>query len=253
MQLKEKIAVVTGGSRGIGRAIAQRLAQDGALVAVHYGKNTEAAHGTVREIEAAGGKGFAIQADVTSATHIERFYQQLDVELEKRTGSKRFDILVNNAGVGFFHTIDQTTEKEFDQLFSVNVKAPFFITQLAMPRLRDGGRVINISSGVSKRPSKDLVAYTMTKAALDALTVALAADVGKRGITVNTLAPGFTATDMNVEMLNDADVRKRISGMTVMGRIGKVSDIASVAAFLASDESAWVTAQYIEASGGFML
>ena len=253
MRLKSKVAVVTGASRGIGRAIAQRFAQEGALVAVHYGRNADAAKSAVSEIEASGGKAFALQAEVTSVAEMEGFYAQLDAELEKRTGGKQFDILVNNAGVGFFNALEKTTEEEFDQLFSVNVKGAFFMTQHAIPRLRDGGRIINISSGVSKRPSKDLVAYTMTKAALDAMTVALAADVGKRGITVNTLAPGFTETDMNVEMLKDAAMRKRISDMTAMGRVGRVEDIAGVAVFLASDESAWVTAQYIEASGGFML
>lgn len=253
MRLKNKVAVVTGASRGIGRAIALRFAQEGALVAVHYGKKADAAAAVVTEIQAAGGRAFAVQAEVTSVAQVEGFYKQLDKELQKLNGTDKFDILVNNAGVGFFNALEKTSEEEFDRLFSVSVKGAFFMTQHALPRLRDNGRIINISSGVSKRPSKDLVAYTMTKAALDAMTVALAADVGKRGITVNTLAPGFTATDMNVELLKDEATRKRISGMTVMGRIGHVDDIASVAVFLASDESAWVTAQYIEASGGFML
>ena len=253
MRLKDKVAVVTGGSRGIGRAIARRFAQEGALVAVHYGKNAEAAAATVRDIEAAGGKAFAIGAELSAMAEIERFYKQLDDELKKRTGSREFHILVNNAGVAFFRNMEQTSEKEFDELFNVNVKGAFFVTQKALPRLREKGHVINISSGVSKRPSKDLIAYSMTKAALDAMTVALAGELGKRGITVNTIAPGYTATDINAEMLKDPEVRKRISGMTVMGRIGDVEDIAGVALFLASDESAWVTAQYIEASGGLML
>jgi NAD(P)-dependent dehydrogenase (short-subunit alcohol dehydrogenase family) len=253
VRLKDKVAVVTGGSRGIGRAIARRFAQEGALVAVHYGKNAEAAAATVRDIEAAGGKAFAIGAELSAMAEIERFYKQLDDELKKRTGSREFHILVNNAGVAFFRNMEQTSEKEFDELFNVNVKGAFFVTQKALPRLREKGHVINISSGVSKRPSKDLIAYSMTKAALDAMTVALAGELGKRGITVNTIAPGYTATDINAEMLKDPEVRKRISGMTVMGRIGDVEDIAGVALFLASDESAWVTAQYIEASGGLML
>src|SRR5438270_5023006 len=203
MRLKGKVAVVTGGSRGIGRAIARRFAQEGALVAVHYGKNAEAAAATVRDIEASGGKALAIGAELGSLANIEQFYKQLDAELKKRTGKAEFDILVNNAGVAFFRNIEQTTEKEFDELFAVNVKGAFFVTQEALPRLRDKGRIINISSGVSKRPSKDLIAYTMTKAALDAMTVALAAEVGKRGITVNTIALGYVATDINSQMLSD--------------------------------------------------
>ncbi len=253
MRLKDKVAVVTGGSRGIGRAIARSFAQEGALIAVHYGKNADAAAATVRDIEAAGGKAFAVQADLASFGQIEPFYKRLDEELKKRSGSREFDILVNNAGVAFFHNIEQTTEKEFDELFGVNAKGAFFVTQKALPRLRDKGRIINISSGISKRPSKDLIAYSMTKAALDAMTVALAADVGKRGITVNTIAPGVTATDINREMLRDPEVRKQLSGVTALGRLGDVEDIVGVAVFLASDESAWVTAQYIEASGGLML
>jgi 3-oxoacyl-[acyl-carrier protein] reductase len=253
MRLKDKVAVVTGGSRGIGRAIARRYAGEGALVVVHYGKNAEAAAATVRDIEAAGGKAFAAGAELSSIAEVERFYKQLDDELKKRTGSREFHILVNNAGVAFFRNMEQTMEKEFDELFAVNVKGAFFVAQKALPRLSEKGRIINISSGVSKRPSKDLIAYTMTKAALDAMTVALAADVGKRGITVNTIAPGYTETDINSQMLSDPEVRKRISGMTALGRIGDVEDIAGVAVFLASDESAWVTGQYIEASGGLML
>ena len=253
MRLKDKVAVVTGGSRGIGRAIARRFAQEGALAVVHYGKNADAATATVREIKAAGGKAFAVQAELGSLAEIERFYERLDTELKKQTGSREFDILVNNAGVAFFRNMEQTSEKEFDDLFAVNVKGAFFVTQKALPRLRDKGRVINISSGVSKRPSKDLIAYSMTKAALDAMTVALAGELGKRGITVNTIAPGYTLTDINAEMLSNPEVRKQVSGMTALGRIGEVEDIVGAAVFLASDESAWVTGQYIEASGGLML
>jgi 3-oxoacyl-[acyl-carrier protein] reductase len=144
MQSEGKVAVVTGGGRGIGRAIAQRLAEAGALIAVHYGSNAEAATFTVREIEANGGNAFPLQAELSSMTQIKQFYRMLDAELTQRAGSQHFDILVNNAGVGTFATYDQTTEEEFDRLFAVNVKGTFFMTRLAIPRLRDGGRIINI-------------------------------------------------------------------------------------------------------------
>lgn len=160
------------------------------------------------------------------------------------------DILVNNAGIGSSLPLQQTTEEQFDQLFSVNVKGAFFITLSALGRLRDGGRIINVSSASSRHPSPQAAVYSMTKAALDAFTVALAADLGKRNITVNTIAPGVVETDINADVLQKPEVRKYIINTTALGRIGKVTDIAGVAAFLASADSAWVTGQYIEASGG---
>jgi 3-oxoacyl-[acyl-carrier protein] reductase len=253
MRLDDKIAVVTGSSSGIGRAIARRFARDGALVAVHYGHDAEAAARTLSEIEADGGHAFVVHAVLSSAAQIERFYQLLDIELLRRTGSNRFDILVNNAGVSLAATIEQTSEQQFEWLFSVNVKGVFFVTQRAIPRLRDGGRVINISSLASRHPSNRVAAYSMTKAALDALTGAMAAELGTRNITVNTIAPATVATDMNADILRNPETRTFITRRTALGRVGEVDDIAGVAAFLASIDSAWVTGQYIEATGGFRL
>ena len=252
--MKNKVAVITGASRGIGQAIAQRLAKDGVLSVINYATNAEVAAATVANIEASGGAAFALKGDVSSLTEIQQFYEQLDTELTKRTGTNQFDILVNNAGVGGgITTIDQTTEEQFDYLFAVNVKGTFFVTQMAIPRLRDGGTIVNISSVASRKPAADLVTYGLTKAAIDNLTLVLASELGKRGITVNAIAPGYTATDLNTEIFKDPTVREPIESMTAFSRIGKVSDIANVAAFLASDEGGWVTGQYIEASGGFRL
>jgi 3-oxoacyl-[acyl-carrier protein] reductase len=253
MRLANKIAVVTGSSRGIGRAIARRLARDGALVVVHYGHDAEAAARTRSEIEADGGHAFVVHADLSSVMQIERFYESLDVELTKRTGSNRFDILVNNAGVSLVAAIEQTSEQQFEWLFSVNVKGAFFVSQRAIPRLRDGGRIINISSLASRHPSSKVAVYSMTKAALDALTGAMAAELGTRQITVNTIAPATVETDMNADMLRIPETRMFIARQTALGRVGEVDDIAGVAAFLASVDSAWVTGQYIEATGGFRL
>src|SRR6516162_2137597 len=141
MNLKGKVAVVTGASRGIGRAIALRLARDGALVCVNYHSNAEAAKATVAEIEAAGGEAFALQADVGSVEQLGRFFEALDAELTARRGDRRFDILVNNAGIAFRGTTEATSEADFDRLFATNVKGPFFVTKHALPRLRDGGRI----------------------------------------------------------------------------------------------------------------
>jgi NAD(P)-dependent dehydrogenase (short-subunit alcohol dehydrogenase family) len=252
--MKNKVAVITGASRGIGQAIAQRLAKDGVLSVINYAGNAEAAAATVADIEASGGAAFALKGDVSSLTEIQQFYEQLDTELTKRTGTNQFDILVNNAGVGGgITTIDHTTEEQFDYLFAVNVKGTFFVTQMAIPRLRDGGAIVNISSVASRQPVVELATYGLTKAAIDNFTLVLASELGKRGITVNSIAPGYTATDLNTEIFKDPTVREPIESMTAFGRIGKVSDIANVVAFLASDEGGWVTGQYIEASGGFRL
>lgn len=253
MQLKEKVAVVTGASRGIGRAIALRLARDGALVGVHYSSSEAAATAVVREIEESGGSAFLLKADVSSVPQIKQMYDSLDAELTKRTGTAQFDILVNNSGVAPAATVDETTEETFDQVISVNLKGAFFVTQQALPRLRDGGRIINISSVVARTPIPEVAVYCMSKGAINTFTLLLAGQLGKRGITVNTLAPGWTATDMNADVLADPEMRQQISSLTTLGRIGSVDDIASVAAFLASPDSGWVTGQYIEASGGFKL
>ena len=253
MSLQGKVAVVTGASRGIGRAIATRLARDGALACVNYHSNADAAKAVVGEIESAGGEAFALQADVGSVEQLGRFFEALDAELTARRGDRRFDILVNNAGIALAGTTAAATEADFDRLFAVNVKGPFFATQHAIPRLRDGGRVVNLSSSLSRRPLPQATAYSMTKAAIDTFTVALAAELGRRGITVNTLAPGLTATDMNAQMRDDPNVERAFSAMTALGRVGEVEDIADAVALLASPASGWVTGQYVEASGGLGL
>ena len=253
MKLKGKVAVVTGGSRGIGRAIAERLAEDGALVCVNYRGNAEAAAEAVREIEAAGGEAFSIPADVGSVEQIGRFFEALDAELTSRRGDRHFDILVNNAGIAVHGPTATATEEDFDNVFRTNVKGPYFTTQHAIPRLRDGGRVINLSSGLSRQTRPEYSAYSMTKAAINLFTVALAAELGPRGITVNTLSPGLTATEMNASFRSQPGVEQAVSSMTALGRIGKVEDIAGAALVLTLPESGWITGQYVEASGGLGL
>jgi 3-oxoacyl-[acyl-carrier protein] reductase len=250
MSLRGKIAVVTGASRGIGRAIALRFAKDGALVAVNYQKNADAAMAVVREIETAGGEAFAVQGDVGSVAGIHKFFRLLDADLAKRRGGNQFDILVNNAGIGRQGTVESTSEEVFDQLFNVNVKGAFFVTQQAISRLRDGGRIINLSSALSRHPYPQMAAYSMGKAAVNWFTVLLAAELGKRGITVNAIAPGLTASDFTVHARQDPQVVQSVSAHTALGRIGEADDIAGVAAWLASVDAGWVTGQYIEASGG---
>ncbi|AKU98418.1 3-oxoacyl-[acyl-carrier protein] reductase [Labilithrix luteola] len=250
--LEGKVAVVTGGSRGIGRAIAYRLAREGALVAVHYGRDRAAASEVVRVIEEGGGRAFAVQAEFGKPGAVATFYQGLDTMLRERTGSEAFDILVNNAGIAPPMELQATSESAFDELIAVNVKTPFFLVQKAVGRLRDGGRIINLSSGVSRLAYPEAVAYALTKGALDNFTLAMAWQLGPRGITVNSLAPGYVQTDMNPS-LSDPEVRRDLARGIALGRVGQPDDIADVAAFLASSDGRWVTGTYVDATGGSLL
>lgn len=249
-KLKGKIALVTGASRGIGRAIATRLAQEGALVAVHYGKNRDAAEEAVREIERDGGSAFALGAELEAPGGVQKLYAALDEALKQRTGEARLDILVNNAGIGLVAAIEETTEEAFDSVMAVNVKAPFFLIQQALPRLRDEGRIINLSSATARISLPGVPAYSMTKGAINTLTLSLSSQLGPRKITINAICPGFVATDMNAAMLQDEGGRQFGADYSIFGRWGQPGDIADIAAFLASPDSRWITGQLIDASGG---
>jgi len=247
--LKGKIALVTGGSRGIGRAIATALALRGAPAAVHYGKNPKAAEETVAAVKAAGGDGFAIGADLAQKGAAKALFTALDAELTRRTGGTRFDILVNNAGIAPFVGLADATEEVVDEIYAVNVRALFFITQAALPRLNDGGRIISTSSIVSRLPFVGLEAYSMLKAPVDNLTRALAQQLGPRAITVNAVAPGVIATDM-AEFVHTPEGKEMTLGKQALKRVGQPEDIADVVAFLASPAGRWVTGETIEVGGG---
>ncbi|WP_326542712.1 SDR family NAD(P)-dependent oxidoreductase [Pseudorhodoferax sp.] len=251
--LDGKTALVTGGSRGIGRSIAERLAKEGAMVALTYNASKAGAEEVVAAIEKAGGSAFALHADLADARAIPALFEALDIELGKRKGSKALDILVNNAGNSGWGGLSDATPESWDTMFAVHARAPFFVVQSALSRLSDGGRIINISSGLGTRPLPAVPIYAMAKAASNNLTHALAMELGKRSITVNAVAPGWTRTDMNAAVRENADMVKAIEADTALGRFGEPSEIASVVAFLASDEGRWVTAQVIEASGGYKL
>ncbi|HEX9079732.1 MAG TPA: glucose 1-dehydrogenase [Desulfuromonadaceae bacterium] len=251
--MSRRIAVVTGASRGIGRAVALRLAQAGSAVVVHYGTNREAADEVVGRIERNGGASFALQADMGSVADIARFCAALREELLHRFGEPRFDVLVNNAGIATRVALEETSEEQFDRLFDVNVKGPFFMVQRSLPLLRDGGRIINLSSVVTRFANPGIAAYSMTKGAINTLTLLLAAQLGPRGITVNAVAPGATDTDMNAAWLREPEARESVAAATALGRVGQPLDIASVVAFLASPDCGWITGQCIEASGGMHL
>ena len=247
--LTGKIALVTGASRGIGRAIAEQLGADGALVAVHYGKNKKAADEVVTAIKASGGDAFAIAADLAKPGAAHTLFTEFDREVKARTGDVKFDILVNNAGIAPFVSFAETTEAQLDDIYAVNVKSLFFVTQEASKRLRDGGRVVSTSSGAVRQPFGPVAAYSMLKAPLDNLTKTLAVEFGGRAITVNVVAPGVIETDM-AEFVRSPDGEAFALGKQALKRVGQPRDIAGVVRFLAGPDSGWVTGQSIEATGG---
>lgn len=251
--LTDKVALVTGASRGIGRAIAEKLAADGALVAVHYGKNGTAAQEVVAAIEAAGGRAFAVGADLGEKGAAAKLFATLDKELTARTGSNKLDILVNNAGIAPFVSFADTTESVLDEIYTVNFKSLFFVTQEAVKRLRDGGRIVSTSTGAVRTPLPAVAAYSALKAPIDNLTKSLAVELGPRAITVNAVAPGVIDTDMAAAFSRSEEGQAFAKSKQALKRIGQTEDVADVVGFLASLEARWVTGQTIEATGGSAL
>jgi 3-oxoacyl-[acyl-carrier protein] reductase len=251
--LTGKTALVTGGSRGIGAAIVRRLGQAGAHVAVNYASSREAVDALVAEIETAGGKAFTIQADVSSLSGIEAMFTACDREFG---GAPNLDILINNAGVGRGGrdgTLKGAGEDLFDELFAVNVKGPHFVTQAALPRLRDGGRIVNIGSMSGKVGQPFAASYAMTKRAVQSLTFSTALAVARRRITCNCIAPGAVATDFIAALREQEGWDEATAKHTPMGRLGEPEDIAGAVMMLLGDDARWVTGQIIEASGGLAL
>ena len=241
--LAGKVAIVTGGSRGIGAAIAKRLAKDGAIVILAYSKKADAGAQVVAEIEARGGEAEAIQANLA---HLDQVRRLIAETLE---GYGRLDILVNNAGVAEFLPLDAITETHYAHLFDVNVRGLLFATQEAARHLGEGGRIINITSGAAQSAPPGASVYSAAKAAVEALTKSHAAELGARGITVNAIAPGITATDM-LDAVIPTHVQQAMIGNTALGRLGAPEDIADVVAFLASEDARWITGQILGVSGG---
>ncbi|ONI87639.1 short-chain dehydrogenase [Saccharothrix sp. ALI-22-I] len=246
--LNGKTALVTGGSRGIGRAIAQRFGRDGALVAVHYGSNEAAAKETVDSIERDGGRAFAFRAEFGQPGDAAALWEAFDQQVTA-FGEPGVDIIVNSAGIAGAGLIHEVTEEAYDRVFAINVKAQLFVTQLGLERMRDGGRIVFMSSGVTKVAFPMMTAYAASKGAIEVLSLTLAQTLGSRGITVNTVSPGTIETDIH-PWLADPELKKGAAAYSVFNRVGQPDDVAGVVAFLASDDSRWVTGQNIDASGG---
>ncbi len=240
--LEGKVALVTGSSRGIGRAIAERLARDGATVVINYSKSAAAAEEAVATIRASSGKAIAIQADISSVPDVRRLYTEIDKQLG------RLDIVVNNAGF-LPPTVNVTdeTENTFDAVFGL-LKGTYFSMQEAARRIADGGRIINISSSTTRGWSPGYSIYAGSKSAIEQFTRSLSRELGPRGITVNAVIPGLTDTDMISDY--PAAVRDMVARNTTLGRLGQPQDIADVVAFVASDDGRWITGQMLVANGG---
>ena len=245
MKLSGKVALVTGGSRGIGAAIAKRLAREGAKVAITWSTNPDKATEVVENIKAAGGHAIAIQADSANPVDIRRAVASV---VEQEGG---LDILINNAGVATMVPVEEFQEADFDRLIAVNVKGVYVATQEALRHLKDGGRIINIGSiNADLVPFPGMAIYAMSKAAIATFTRGLAREVGARGITVNNIQPGPVNTDMNPA---DSDFAETLRGLMAVPRYGSAEEIAGLAAYLASDESAFVTGASWNIDGGFAL
>ncbi|MEY9877547.1 3-oxoacyl-[acyl-carrier protein] reductase [Streptacidiphilus sp. MAP12-33] len=251
-ELDGRTALVTGGSRGIGRAVAVRLAAEGALVAVHYGSDEAAAAETVALVGKAGGRAFAVQARFGESGALDQLFEELSAGLADH-GADGLDILVNNAGIHSVGTIGQLTETEFERILAVNVSAPLFVVQRALSLLRDGGRIVNVGSAATRIANPLQIGYTVSKAALAALGPSLANQLGRRGITVNTVEPGVVLTDMTAGWTGAPEAMAGLESITALGRIGEPEDIADVVGFLAGPRGRWVTGQTVDVSGGTYL
>lgn len=252
LPLQNKSALVTGASKGIGRAAAERLAKDGAFVIVNYAHDKAGAEATVKAITSKGGKAVALLGDLSAVAKIRQMFGEIDSIL-KSQGLKTLDILVNNAGIYPMGTLEDTSEETFDKVFDVNVKGLFFTTQEAVKRMGAGGRVINISTALTRVGNNLMLAYAASKGAVNILTRDFALALGPKGITVNAINPGLVRTEGAAGMTADENNMKRFAGATALGRIGEPKDIADVIGFLANDNARWITAQTIEASGGYHL
>ncbi|CAO4139704.1 3-oxoacyl-[acyl-carrier-protein] reductase FabG [Methylorubrum thiocyanatum] len=246
-----KIALVTGASRGLGRNTALSIARHGGDVVLTYHSRVDEAEAVVAEIQAMGRKAVSLQLDTGDIGAFPAFGERLQAVLRETWGRETFDHLVNNAGHGDYALIGQTTEAQFDRLVDVHFKGVYFLTQSLLPLLADGGRIVNLSSGLTRVCFPGYAAYAAVKGAVEVLTRYMAKELGSRGIAVNTVAPGAIETDFGGGAVRDnADINKLFADMTALGRVGVPDDIGPMVASLLAEDNRWVNAQRIEVSGG---
>jgi len=245
------IAVITGANRGLGRSMALHLAAQGVDVIGTYRTHRDEAMNVVREIEERGRKAAMLELDVSKSASFEAFAEALAKTLGSEFGRTQFDMLINNAGNALYASIAETAEAQFDEVVAIHFKAPFFLTQRLLPMIADGGRILNVSSGLARMTYPGSAAYGATKAAIEVFTRYLAKEVGPRGITANVIAPGAIATDFGGGRVRDNEaIGKMVVGNTALGRLGQADDIGLAVAALMSEGGRWITGQRIEVSGG---
>ncbi len=249
-----KIAIITGGSRGLGRAMAMDITAKGHDVILTYNSKRQEAEEAVALIEKQGRKAVALQLDTSDIKSFATFAEAVKETLKRTWNRNDFDFLVNNAGFGIHALITETTEEQFDQLVNVHFKGVFFLTQTLLPLIANGGRIVNISSGLARFSTPGNSVYGALKGAVEVLTRYMAVEFGSRGIAVNTVAPGPIATDFGGGMVRDnAAINQQLASRTALGRVGQAEDIGGVVTALLSEEMRWVNGQRIEASGGINL
>jgi NAD(P)-dependent dehydrogenase (short-subunit alcohol dehydrogenase family) len=254
MSTKNKIALVTGGSRGLGKDMALSLAKKGINVVLTYNSKKNEAQAVVAEIEKAGQKAAALQLNTGDIKSFDAFIGQLKTVLKDTFGTDHFDFLINNAGVGVHNSFAETKEDEFDLLMNIHFKGVFFLTQKALPLINNGGRIINLSSGLARFSFDGYSAYAAMKGAIEVLSRYMAKELGARGIAVNVVAPGAIETDFGGGAVRDNEnLNKMVASLTALGRVGLPDDIGGVVAFLCTEDAKWVNAQRIEVSGGMFV
>ncbi|AKG33430.1 SDR family NAD(P)-dependent oxidoreductase [Paenibacillus durus] len=250
-----KVALVTGASRGIGAETAKKLAAGGAgFIGVHYANNRDAALKVVDDIKALGSKAVALQAELTTGiSGVKKLWTAFEDAVSLEFGTVHLDILINNAGIAPAIPFEETSTETFEDVINVNLKAPYFLTQAASPFIRNGGRIINISTGFTRVAGPTHTIYSASKGAIETLTLALAPLFASRGITVNAVRPGTTATDMNKDWLANPEAHAEAASISAFGRVGTTEEVADVVVFVASEEARWITGQFIDATGGSRL
>ena len=252
--MTQRIALVTGGSRGLGKNAALKLAAKGTDILLTYHSNRQAALDVVAEIEQKGVKAAALALNVGDSTTFDAFASEVAQVLAQKWGRTTFDYLLNNARIGLNVPFAETSEAQFDELMNIQFKGPFFLTQRLLPLLQDGGRILNVSSGLARFALPGYAAYAAMKGAMEVLTRYQAKELGGRGISVNIIAPGAIETDFGGGVVRDnAEVNRHIAAQTALGRVGLPDDIGDAIAALLSDELAWMNAQRVEVSGGMFL